>query len=362
MKNFKLTPKMLHKDSEKDVLLCQPRPALPLHIEKELADAWRQAGLNNLLGLYKTDEQNSARLHVALSNDKQGLNSVFGKTLPLDPSWEACRAVAYQVIESEFSDEQLEAVYAELNNIDYSIVKLFRSTSYEMINQADNYYFYQKDHEHVPGTMLIEAQRQAVYAHVYTMTQYVRDEVTISLDKVHCEFYGYVDLMYPLELVVDDRQTDRDPHVKKNTYRVAFFQQGKLMAIIDSVVDIIEINQFNRFRSLFMYEKNAHRYAPIHAGRASLKLIDAENKEYSAACLSLSREQCITNHDDVTLDTIRSIRVMGTGFTFLSSIELESQSGKQAIWRFPSLTQEQLLNLGAIIKRGFKLQTKEVYS
>jgi len=138
MKNFVLTPKLLHKDSEKDVLLCHPRPALPLHIEKDVADAWRQAGLNNLLGLYKTDEKNSARLHLALSNDKQGLNSVFGKTLPLDPSWEACRAVAYQVIEREFSNEKLKVVYAEIDKIDCSISNLFRSTSYEMINQADN--------------------------------------------------------------------------------------------------------------------------------------------------------------------------------------------------------------------------------
>lgn len=362
MKNFVLTPKLLHKDSEKDVLLCHPRPALPLQIEKSVAGEWQQAGLDNLLALYEADEQNSALLRLALLNGKQGLTKVFGKTLPLDSAWEPYRAVPYQVIATEFSSEQLKSVDAEINETNYPMVKAFRSTSYEMINQADHYYFYQKDHEHVPGTMLIEAQRQAIYAHVYTMTQHVRGEVTISLDKVHCEFYGYVDLMYPLELVVDDMQSERNPRVKKNTYRVAFFQQGKLVAIIDSVIDIIEINQFNRFRNLFMYEKNEHRYLPIHTSRATLKLLDAENKEYPAECISISREQCITNDDNLVLDNIRTIKVSGSGFTFLSPVELQSHAGKKVVWRLPFLTQEQLMNLGAIIKRGFKLQTNEVYS
>jgi hypothetical protein len=362
MKNFVLTPKLLHKDSEKDILLCHPRPALPLQIEKSLAGEWQQAGLDNLLALYEVDEQNSALLRLALPNGKQELSSAFVKTFPLDLAWEPYRAVPYQVITTEFSSEQLKSVYAEINETNYPIIKAFRSTSYEMVNQADHYYFYQKDHEHVPGMMLIEAQRQAVYAHVYTMTQHVRGEVTISLDKVRCEFYGYVDLMYPLELVVDDMQSDRNLRVKKNTYRVAFFQQGKLMAIIDSMVDVIEINQFNRFRNLFMYEKNQHCYSPIHTNRATLKLLDVENKEYPVECISISRERCITNDDNLALDNIRTIKVSASGFTFLSPVELESYAGKKVVWRLPCLTQEQLMNLGAIIKRGFKLQTNEVYS
>lgn len=194
------------------------------------------------------------------------------------------------------------------------------------------------------------------------MTAHTRGDVTISLDKVSCEFYGYVDLMYPLELVVDDGQACCDPRIKKNTYRVAFYQRGLLVAVISSVVAVIEIKQFNRFRNLFMYEKNAHRYAPIQANRASVSLLDEANNAYPAECVSISRDACITRHGDISLSAIRSIRVSGSGFTFSSSVELHSQADSETMWQFPSLTQAQLMNLGAIIKRGFKHQTQEVYS
>lgn len=359
MENFMITPKLLHKDSEEDVLINHPRPALPLQIKKCMADKWMQAGLNGLLALYQADEENADLLHLALTNNNRGLTSFFGRTLPVDPAWEPCRALPYQIIESEFSRKQLESAYADINKEGYSIAKLFRSTSYQMINQADHYFFYKKAHEHVPGIMLIEVQRQAVYMHVYTMTPYVRGEVTISLGKVHCEFYGYVDLMYPLELVVDDMQEEGYANTKKIPYRVAFFQRNKLVAIIDSVVDIIDMKQFNRLRNLFLYEKNDHSYTPIDADKVHCKLIDAENKEYVTKCIRISRNQCITVYDSATIDNVRAIKVSGNGFTFLSTVELERRSEKDIIWRLPPLNQEQLMDLGAIIKRGFILETKE---
>jgi hypothetical protein len=365
MQNFVITPKLVHKDSADDVLLNHPRPALPLQIEKSTAYQWEQAGFGCLLALYQPHKENNALLRLALVNGNQGLTSSFGKTIPLDPAWEPYRALPYQIIEAEFSAshadilQQLESLYANVNKTDHPIAELFRSTSYKMINQADHYFFYRKDHEHMPGIMLIEAQRQAVYTHVYTMTQHIRGDVTVSLDKLHCEFYGYVDLMYPLELVVDDLQEERHVRAKKITYRVAFFQRGKLVALIDSVVNIIDMNQFKRLRNLFIYEKNDHCYAPIHANKVHCKLVDAENKEYSAKCVSVSRDKCLTTYDNVSIDNIRTIKVSSNGFTFSSAIELESHSKKNAVWRFPHLNQEQLSNLAAIIKRGFILKNKE---
>lgn len=367
MQNLNITPKLVHKDSADDVLLRHPRPALPLQIEKSTAYQWEQAGLGCLLALYQPHEQNSALLHLALTNSNKGLTSLFGKTIPLDPGWEPYRALPYQIIEAEFSAshadtlQQLERLYANVNKAGCPIVRLFRSTSYKMINQADHYFFYRKDHEHVPGIMLIEAQRQAVYVHVYTMTQHVRGDVTVSLEKLHCEFYGYVDLMYPLELVVDDMQEERHARAKKIPYRVAFFQQGKLIAVIDSVVNIIDMNQFKRLRNLFIYEKNDYWYAPIHADKVHCQLVDAENREYFAECISVSRDKCLTTYDNVAIDNIRTIKVSSNGFTFSSAVELESHSKKNAVWRFPHLRQDQLINMGGIIKRGFILQNNEVY-
>ncbi len=367
MKNSVITPKLVHKDSAEDVLVRQPRPALPLQIEKSTADQWVQAGLGCLLELYKPHEQNGDLLRLALANSNQGLTSLFDRTIPLDPAWEPYRALPYQIIEAEFSAshagvlQQLENFYANANKTEHPIAELFRSTSYKMINQADHYFFYRKDHEHVPGTMLIEAQRQAVYTHVYTMTQHVRGDVTVSLDKLYCNFYGYVDLMYPLELVVDDMQEERDARAKKITYRVALFQRSKLIAIIDSVVNIIDMNQFKRFRNLFLYEKNDHPYVPIQADKVQCRLVDAENKEYPAECVSISRDRCMTTYHNVAIDDIRSIKIHSNGLVFSSAIEPEYRSQKNAVWRFPHLSQEQLMDMGGIIKRGFILQNYEVY-
>ena len=356
MKNFMITPKLVHKDSADDVLLHHPRPALSLQIAKSTADQWKQAGLENLLALYQLDEKNSDQLRLAQTNNNHSLTSFFGKTIPLDSAWEHYRALPYQIIDDVFSAEQLESVNASINKTNASIAELFRSTSYQMINQADHYFFYRKDHEHVPGIMLIEAQRQAVYAHVYTMTEHVRGEVTISLDQCHCEFYGYVDLMYPLELVVDDLQTERHPRAKKITYRVTFFQRGKLVAIIDSVVNIIDMNQFKRLRNLFMYEKGDHGYAPIHTDKVHCTLVDAENQEYVAECVRVSRDQCMTTYENVAIGNIRAIKMSSYGLTFGSAVELKSHSKKNAVWQFPHLNNEQLINIGGIIKREFILK------
>ncbi len=366
MQNLLIPPKLVHKDSAEDVLLIHPRPALPLQIEKSTACQWVQAGLGCLLALYQPHEQNSALLRLALANSNQGLTTFFGMTIPLDPAWEPYRALPYQILEAEFSAshadllQQLESLYANVDKTDRPIAELFRSTSYKMINQADHYFFYRKDHEHVPGIMLVEAQRQAVYTHVYTMTQHVRGDVTVSLDKLHCEFYGYVDLMYPVELVVDDMQEERQACAKKIAYRVAFFQRGKLVALINSVINIIDMNQFKRLRNLFIYEKNDHWYAPIHADKVHCQLVDKNNKEYLAECVSVSRDKCMTSYDNVAIDNIRAIKVSSNGFTFSSAVELENHPKKNAVWRFPYLNQEQLINLGAIIKRGFILQNNGV--
>lgn len=367
MQNFVITPKLVHKDSADDVLLGHPRPALPLQIAKSTAYQWVQAGLNCLLALYQPHEKNEELLRLALTNSNQGLTSFFDRTIPLDPAWEPYRALPYQIIETEFSAshadilQQLGSLCDNVKKAGHSIAELFRSTSYKMINNADHYFFYRKDHEHVPGIMLIEAQRQAVYTHVYTMTQHVRGDVTVSLDKLHCEFYGYVDLMYPLELVVDDMQEEKHARAKKIPYRVTFFQQSKLVAIIDSVVNIIDMNQFKRLRNLFMYEKNDYWYAPIHVDKVNCKLVDAKNKEYFAECTSVSRDKCMTTYHNVAIDDIRTIKINSNGFTFSSAVELESHSQKNAVWRFPHLNQEQLNNIGGIIKREFILQNHKAY-
>jgi hypothetical protein len=362
MQNLVITPKLLHKDSEDDVLLSHPRYALPLYIDKNIVQSWMQAGLAFLLELYLPHNGESDLLCLNLQNGNQGLTTLFGKSVPVNIMWQRHRALPYQIIENEFSEshtllfQKLEHFKTNASKTDQSVTDLFGSTSYRMINQADHYFFYRKKHEHVPGIMLIEAQRQAVYAHIYTMTQHVRGEVTISLEKLNSTFYCYVELMYPVELVVDEIREKLESRSRKTTYRVSFFQRGKLVAVIDSEVNIIQMNQFKRFRNLFIYEKGDYWYKPIRTNRIQCSLIDSGNSNHLVECLSLSRDGCITICNNMAINEIRAITRKSDGITFVSTLELENKSRENTTWKFPDLSQDQLINLGEIIKRDFTLR------
>ncbi|MDA0910440.1 MAG: AfsA-related hotdog domain-containing protein [Proteobacteria bacterium] len=371
MQNLVITPKLLHKDSEDDVLLEHPRFALPLCIDEKTLQRWEQAGLDFLLELYLPHDRENDLLCLILPSGNQGLSSLFGRSIPEDSTWQRCRALPYQIVEDEFLEshapllKKLEHFQINTGEAKHLVPGLFRSSSYRMINQADHYFFYRKCHEHVPGIMLIEAQRQAIYAHIYATTQHVRGEVTISLGNLNSAFYGYVELMYPVELIVDEMKENWDPYrdvrPKKNTYRVSFFQRGKLVAIIDSEVDIIKLDQFKRLRSLFIYEKGDHWYTPIRANRMQCTLIDSKNSEHLVECMSVSRNGCVTTYNKAVIDNIRMITIKSNELIFSSTIELKNTSPRNATWKFSGLTQDQLSHMGEIIKRGFILQNDEVF-
>ncbi|MBP9742040.1 MAG: hypothetical protein KBD37_01635 [Burkholderiales bacterium] len=367
MQNLVITPKLLHKDSQDDVLLSHPRFALPLYINENIAQRWVQAELEFLLELYLPHNGESDILCLNLQNGNQGLSSLFGRSIPVDVTWQRCRALPYQIIENEFSEshapllQKLEDFQNTASKTNQSMINLFCSTSYRMINQADHYFFYRKEHEHVPGIMLIEAQRQAVYAHIYVTTQHVQGEVTISLGRLNATFYGYVELMYSVELVVDTILENRDLRSEKNTYRVSFFQWSKLVAIIETEVEIIEMNQFQRLRNLFIYEKGGYWYKPIHTNKIQCTLIDSGNREYLVECISFSRNGCVTTCNNVAINEICMTKLKSNGFTFVSTVELENRLPKKVAWKFPNLSHDQLINMGGIIKRAFILQDKEVY-
>jgi hypothetical protein len=64
---------------------------------------------------------------------------------------------------------------------------------------------------------------------------------------------------------------------------------------------------------------------------------------------------------NVAKDDIRTIKIKSNGLKFSSAVELENSSPKNTVWKFPHLNQDQLINMGGIIKREFILQNNEVY-
>ncbi|MGF6413283.1 AfsA-related hotdog domain-containing protein [Paraburkholderia sp. MM5482-R1] len=138
--------------------------------------------------------------------------------------------------------------------------------SYLAHNDTGNYFFYRKMHEHVPGLMLIEIARQAMYHYVYSTTGFHRGEVSISMSNLDISFDRYVESAYELEILVSqsDRLMRNQPRVIDKT--ASFFQNGRPVARIRLQGTIMKLPLFKRLRTLSFPETHwftlSHRVSP----------------------------------------------------------------------------------------------------
>ncbi|NRA87432.1 MAG: hypothetical protein HRU28_08560 [Rhizobiales bacterium] len=131
---------------------------------------------------------------------------------------------------------------------------------FSMVNTLDNYYFYRKAHEHVPGTMFVEAARQAMYYHYYAnRPKDKRGDVTLSIKKINCEFFNYADSNYPITIRVQTTSDESDGKKSKiDRGRTCFYQNGNPIAEIEFEGVCISLKLFARMR-----EKNPTRIIGI---------------------------------------------------------------------------------------------------
>lgn len=223
-----------------------------------------------------------------------------------------------------------------------------RSSSFQFINEADNYFFYRKSHEHVPGTMFIEAARQAVYHHLYSHTDHVRGEVTVSLNELNSKFFAYAELMYPIELVVDNLIPSDTFLPKKIHYRVAFYQRQTLFATIDTKATVIDIRLFEKTRNIFINSDDW--FSPIKQSTVSCSISDNGGRKSDIALMGLGKSGCITTSTDFDATCIK-ISYGGT-LSFSSHIRSRKQS-QYSTWEFLDMNFNTLQNISDMIKRGF---------
>lgn len=122
--------------------------------------------------------------------------------------------------------------------------------TFSMINDLENYYFYRKHHEHVPGTMMIEVARQAMYTQIYRSARVKRGDVTITIKSMTCEFDDYVDANYPVTVTVDyDELPDDTPDGPFEARVAEFYQRGRRVAAIRIVGLSISMKLFKRMRN-----------------------------------------------------------------------------------------------------------------
>ncbi len=355
MNNNTISPDILHKGSADDVLICAPKVALPLYLTESDIQSCTDS---HILRNYVPCE--NKRRKFTISQDIQRKNPVDGSLADgaaADDDWSKVRALPYQIVaphlpqktdSSGLNGSGPENAVASLCE---SIPAIHRSSSFQFINKADNYFFYRKAHEHVPGTMFIEAARQAVYHHLYSHTNHVRGEVTVSLNDLNASFFAYAELMYPIELVVDDLSPADTSSPKKIHYRVAFYQRQTLFATVDTKASVIDIRLFEKTRNIFIFSDDW--FSPIQQSKVLCTISDNDGRESEVMLLGLGKNGCITTSPDIDFIDARSMHILYDGKLSFSTNIRRRKKTEYSTWEFSDINFNDLQSISDMIKRGF---------
>ncbi|WP_085656350.1 AfsA-related hotdog domain-containing protein [Pseudomonas sp. B11(2017)] len=348
MNNDTIAPDLLHKGSADDVLICAPKVALPLHLDEATLAAAAHNPLSRRFGA-GTDGQ--AAFGVAPELMKRNrLGAAFAEGGEAQNEWERVRALPYQIVapQGALEGDDAEQAVAQLCE---AIPAIRRSSSFRFINNADNYFFYRKSHEHVPGTMFIEAARQAVYHHLYHHTGHARGDVTVSVNELNASFFAYAELMYPIELVVDNMTPTDAESPKKIFFRVSFYQRQTLFATIDTKATVIDMRLFEKTRNIFIHASDW--FTPIHQSKLTCTLSDSQGRKADVLLVGLGKDGCVTTTPEVGFIDAVTLHLGYEGkFEFSSAVRSVGE-GKYTSWEFPTLGFNDLQVLSDMIKRGF---------
>ncbi|WP_400770688.1 AfsA-related hotdog domain-containing protein [Methylosinus sporium] len=378
-----ITPQILHKDVADDVLLSDVRALIPARIDRELADAvvrdwspedqrlffksYRSEGPRYILRSVPTSidsnttiplsefelslpefyRRDGERLHLVASHLPEGVEELLRRTfLPhVTPmSRDDATILAAKLTESQ------QWAGARVN-------------SYRILNDTKNYFFYRKSHEHVPGLMLIEVARQAMYHYFYSASGYDRGEVSISMSELDVRFSSYVESTYAVEVLISQTEgiARKTPKFVDKTAR--FFQNGREVARVRLQGGAMKMPLFKRMRVLNFPDD--HWFAPSDRvlrdvlvgtdGRLSLRA--------DLQMLSLKGLSVKSSAELADIGNIRSvsIHIDGSGFLCLP-IGSRAVSGDRIMLQFDTLSRDQSIALKEAIKSHFFFVTREDFS
>lgn len=353
----KIAPKILHKHKDDDVLLTNPRKVLPARFLSGETHTTTDPNIIKLNRLYDVSADNEYVLStVGLPPGSQGVS--YCEVVAQSKS-EKMRAVPHQVIDAiksgsskdssedlSVSDEQIDAFLAHHKVSPHS-------SSFRFVNQADHYFFYRKPHEHVPGIMLIEAARQAIYYQLYGHSELKLGTVTVSLRELSARFNSYAELMYPIELVVDDLSESDNLKPKEVLYSVSFYQKSMLIARIDSLAPIISLKRFQLARNARLFSDEEY-FTPLGVAPVIALISGVGDKQSVVNLHQIGMTQCSTSKVSVGGSSMAYLSVIyDSKLHFQSAVILQSETEKYQWWSFIDVDYEQLEALKEIIKRGF---------
>ncbi|MCJ8507155.1 hypothetical protein MUU53_04435 [Rhizobium lemnae] len=342
-----IQPKLLHKSSTDDVLLANPRPAVP---------AFLSAGRTSDDEISTLYDLNADGDHVMTFPDgANAAGSEFLAQLSVSPNARR-RGVPYQILDEHLShcfapSDAGQAIAGFLDR--YEIRR--PSTSLQFVNTADHYFFYKKPHEHVPGIMLLEAARQSIYYQLYTYSKHALGNVTVSLSELQAKFHAYAELMYPIEIVVDDLTEGDDPAPRKVHYLTSFFQRGRLIAEIASWAPVIALDRFQRARNVNLLDQD--NFAPLPVAPVVTVVTAADMSQSVVSLLEVGKDGCKTTCPSAFDGSVARIAIIFDRTLCFSAKAVPVEGSDTTMrWTFADVSYNELETLKEIIKRGFVAQ------
>ena len=292
----KVTPVVVHKDYEDDVLISNERGALPTVLYLEQLEA---AGLTpEELAIIRRFYWRAEEWQAFFCPDAAAGALYLCCVPPFIPQSLAneteTKAVAAQLAahyvssasgytqKSSYLDEcdQITLMNGllprknQLNEFDRFLLSSVldrveglerpRQLNVSMVMDTLNYFFYRKHHEHVPGMMLLEVARQAMYAFFYRFSPYKRGQVSLCISRLDVSFHAFVDANYPVRLLIQEQASGM---TKSEVHLVAtLIQRNQPVAEVILLADLIAMKLFRRLRivkpldsSRFLPTKNISR-------------------------------------------------------------------------------------------------------
>lgn len=345
-----ISPKLFHKSSADDVLLTRPRNVVPSRLVSPAAGENLEDDVAELERLYESGDVPGRILRTA-----HECGFVTGQPFIDVVKEDVIRGVPHQVIDrlrapadAPVGDDAIERF---LTHHGVSA----RSTSFEFVNHADHYFFYRKPHEHVPGIMLLEAARQAIYYQLYTYSKHALGKVTVSLRELNAKFFAYAELMYPIEIVIDDLSGTDDPLPQQVRYASSFYQRGALIARIDSVAPVIGLEKFKLARNACLFD--AEHFAPLPSAPI-ISLLASDRMEQSIVALrKIGKQSCVTSAAEFGNASNALLTVIYDGdICFKAPVTFARQDEDGVTWDFGHVEYAELERLKEMIKRGFAVR------
>ncbi|PSU32892.1 AfsA-related hotdog domain-containing protein [Photobacterium lutimaris] len=352
-----ISPKLVHKHKADDLLLSDPRKLLPVRFTSSQESMATDPAIVMLNSLYEVSASNEYVLKLPKTMSG-GAGVSFDEVIVLSAN-DPMRGVPAQIVESiraglpqdtaervDINDENVSAFLAH-----HKVAR--HSHSFQFVNRGDHYFFYRKPHEHVPGIMLLEAARQTIYYQLYGFSQQQLGQVTVSLSELNAKFYNYAELMYPIEIVVDDLTRGDIQKPKEVLYRASFYQKGMLIARINSLAPVISIKRFQMARNVNLFGEE-ERFSPLPIAPITALLSSGCGKQALVDLQDIGLSGCTTsaisfdNEDSHYLNLIYDNKLH-----FTAKLQRERDEQSHVNWLFNSVSYEDIETLKEIIKRGF---------